>query len=88
MSNFRVGQKVACVDASSHNTSNSTLREGAVYTVTGFDPKGRLYLDGARHLRNALTGFNAYRFRPVVERKTDISVFTSMLSPVRKEERV
>lgn len=32
--------------------------------------------------------FNAQDFRPVVERKTDISIFTRMLDPVRKPEPV
>lgn len=30
-------------------------------------------------------GFNAQHFRPVVERKTDISIFTAMLNPSKVE---
>lgn len=33
-------------------------------------------------------GFGAWRFRPVVERKTDISIFTAMLNPAKAKERV
>lgn len=33
-------------------------------------------------------GYVSYRFRPVVERKTDISIFTAMLNPSKKTERV
>ncbi len=29
--------------------------------------------------------FPAYRFRPVIERKTDISIFTAMLTPKQRE---
>jgi hypothetical protein len=31
-------------------------------------------------------GFNASRFRPVVERKTDISIFTAMLKTQKQSE--
>jgi hypothetical protein len=37
----------------------------------------RFYLDAFAVLEQ---GFGAFRFRPVVERKTDISVFTAMLN--------
>lgn len=30
--------------------------------------------------------FSSYRFRPVIERKTDISIFTEMLRDVRSRE--
>jgi len=32
--------------------------------------------------------FGAYRFRPVVERKTDISIFKAMLTPKRSNVRI
>lgn len=33
-------------------------------------------------------GFNARGFRPVVDRKTDISIFTKMLNPKKAKETV
>jgi hypothetical protein len=32
--------------------------------------------------------YRSTRFRPVVERKTDISLFTAMLNPTKQKERV
>ena len=80
---FRVGQKVVCV-----NPCNDLVR-GRVYTIlkTGVcfhDGKNRsiVLVDQTRF--GAPSGrlpFFAERFRPVVERKTDISIFTQMLKP-------
>ena len=83
---FRVGQKVACVrDGRSLFTgAPSGLVAGRVYTVT------KAWRDDAfRHpvcliAEVAPAGgyaFDALRFRPVQERKTDISIFTAMLNP-------
>jgi hypothetical protein len=77
---FRVGQKVVCVDAGSWRH----LKNGTVYTVLATwaiddgDP-GFLTVDSQR-------GGGQYRrrrFRPIVERKTDISIFTEMLTKTR-----
>lgn len=90
---FRVGQKVECVDASTTpGYSPVPLTEGAIYTVrwVGDDrgPRG-----GGEHIR--LAGvvrrgrdmpFIAYRFRPVADRPTDISIFTKMLTDTRIKE--
>jgi len=77
---FRVGQKVVCVDANPRNGHVSNLTEGAVYTVRAFGPSK----DGSPgiSLDEIYHPFPFYqdRFRPVVERKTDISVFTKMLT--------
>ena len=80
---FAVGQKVECInDTNGEHTSNYGagfnygLRRGAIYTVAhGEDSYGIIVLaevDG---------GWFKDRFRPVVERKTDISIFTAMLTP-------
>lgn len=91
---FRVGQKVVCVDVSPSRAGRpSELVLGEVYEVTGLDSLpdsfGSLgvYIAGlpdqpfARHAGS----YRATRFRPVVERKTDISIFTEMLTPKQKE---
>lgn len=89
---FRVGQKVVCVDASIPDASQLSvpiikkngLVEGSIYTIAQvgvthpFDPRKLpcVFVDEIC-LRMPLW---AHRFRPVVERKTDISVFTAMLT--------
>lgn len=87
--NFRVGQKVVCVDASSHFSGvwgGDVPVEGAVYTVKAVGPSRRTYSFGIpclwlREITNDGDGeYQASRFRPAVERKTDISIFTKMLT--------
>ncbi len=83
---FRVGQKVVCVDASPgfYAKSPCSLREGEVYTIERIDDDpahlngAGLYVDGDR-----VCQWSCKRFRPVVERKTDISIFTKMLTGKR-----
>ena len=67
----------------SHN-----LVEGEAYTIramtTHFDHVSNrdvvvIYLNGFAHKEAAFVGFPAQWFRPLVTRKTDISVFTAML---------
>lgn len=75
--NFRVGQKVVCVD----DADTAFVREGAVYTIvrvhSPFVTLDRLDLPAA----GSMEGMYGRRFRPVVERKTDISIFTELLTP-------
>lgn len=66
---------------------SSELEEGNVYTVTqvfyGHDPlSGRegMAVTVAEAPNLPGSGFRVTRFRPLVERKTDISIFTSMLN--------
>lgn len=46
-----------------------------------------LHDDTGEFLEAAFPSFR-FRFRPLVERKTDISIFTAMLNPSKVEERV
>lgn len=79
------------------------LRKGCVYTISAVFPKGIATNDGpvvwlVEIVRAASPGwlaagfsesaFSASRFRPVVERKTSIAVFTAMLNPKHVEESV
>jgi len=90
--NFRTGQKIICVDAAARPFRSwgqtESLSEGRVYTVrAAFMRKGTptLWLDEVERDARARVqwgddvGYGAWRFRPVVERKTDISIFTKML---------
>lgn len=88
---FRVGQKVVCVDDGPSILGRLTgLVTGAVYTVTAV---GLTHPIDAQRLpcieiaeRDSPNAFWAHRFRPIVERKTDISIFTAMLD--KTPERV
>lgn len=94
--NFYVGQKVVCIDDSDRRMRATTyegpnpLRKGTIYTVreiayrhTGGDLTLMLkeivlpvcWFYGQEY------AFLADRFRPLDERKTDISVFTRLLEP-------
>lgn len=90
---FHVGQKVVCVHAFVDEVRFPTLCipvRGGIYTIRaiiqGHD--GIRLRDGLllEEITNGLGprgieyNFNPERFRPVVERKTDISVFTEMLA--------
>jgi len=76
---FRVGQKVVCVDAA----SEAHLIKGHVYTVTrtNYLPTYVSVDCCARHGNVDGAGWRSFRFRPIVERKTDISIFKKMLVP-------
>ena len=96
---FRIGQKVVCIDALHPRTLSQWwielwhpyehAVEGRVYTISN------IYLLGADQMIELVelpspatdfwyAGFFADGFRPVVERKTDISIFTKMLKPKRE----
>ena len=86
---FRVGQKIVCIDDSNctcGKPSGLILRD--VYTVVWTssyfgEPVVHLaeYQDMEGH-----SGALASRFRPLVEKKTDISIFKKMLTP--SDERI
>lgn len=76
---FHVGQKVVCVEGTS---GHHVLVLGQVYTIARIGMFGRaLHVDVVECSTDIRLGWRAARFRPVVERKTDISVFTAMLKP-------
>lgn len=89
--NFRVGQKVVCIDAdpSLDGYVHTQLCLNSIYTVRGIDTEpdalGNIGLwfveiaDAPTRGGKFTTSFRASRFRPAVERKTDISIFTKML---------
>jgi hypothetical protein len=89
--NFQVGQKVACVKNGSWCDNRDRLVLGEVYTIRRLvvDDDGDLIFQlheiqrspEARQFWGDDVGYAAFRFRPVVERKTDISIFTKMLKP-------
>src|SRR3954470_2153577 len=86
---FRVGQKVVCVDdRPPTNGRPLQVKRGIVYTVAkSFDWFGEQGLLFDEIDPGAGVGWHAWRFRPIVERKTDISVFTEILRKVTKPAR-
>jgi hypothetical protein len=97
---FRLGQKVVCVDASCDPDrtwdDGEAPTEGAVYTIASLN----VHADGtpilslvelrrtplSLWLHGPTAGYKQSRFRPVVEKKTDISIFVAMLTPNKVKE--
>ena len=81
---FRVGQKVVCINISDVESEGLRLKE---YTVTGTAMLHNIAYIGVDGM--AVEGdpapWWASRFRALVERKTDISIFTRMLTPKRED---
>jgi hypothetical protein len=88
---FYVGQRVVCVnDSPAWDGHVPFVRKGAIYTIRCVSPAEDC--DGNLGLRfhevadppprpMMAPWYCATRFRPVVERKTDISIFMRMLRP-------
>ena len=83
---FHIGQEVICVDADGLLDKWLPLAKGATYTIRGIWPDD---ISGPEHvylaeITNSISNigrefaYEATRFRPV--RKTDISIFTAMLT--------
>jgi hypothetical protein len=84
--NFRVGQKVVCVE--DQDCAGTGVRKGEIYTVAEKVAVYSAYWNTHTSVRLAECGvilFSIVRFRPVVERKTDISVFTKILDDVSRK---
>ena len=87
--NFRVGQKVVCINAAPHARRRPIdpmpLRKGGIYIIGGFAPhklygwdEPCMHLVGVTNVDNNHP-FRQSRFLPVVQRKTDISIFKKLL---------
>jgi hypothetical protein len=91
---FKVGQKVVCINATvvgpiGHRDASAPLVNGRIYTVSGLcrTHLGNPGVSLAEIKRPYVPGFRSDRFAPVIGRKTDISIFTAMLTPKRVTER-
>lgn len=94
---FHVGQKVVCVDGSEHSScecSGAVMPvAGKIYTIREIriNPRSGIANFHLHEIHNDLVlsevdglgepYFSSTRFRPIIERKTDISIFTAMLNP-------
>lgn len=87
---FQVGQRVVCVDVPWESGSHPlpwvcpTLK--SIYVVRDIVPwaNGRGSSFRFSEIRNQPIDFSTEYFRPVVDRATDISVFTALLTPTRE----
>lgn len=89
---FVVGQRIVCVEDEWPGFVPSPLVKGAIYTVSeiigpeltwsfdGVDVRPSIRLLEAKNNVADIDSFNPARFRPLVEKKSDISVFTAMLT--------
>jgi hypothetical protein len=87
---FYLGQKVVCVN---NIGAEKHLAKGAVYTIYQIDAAlGGFQLEEAGWKGVAPDGwewfFVSSRFRPLIERKTDISAFKALLNPANHKELV
>lgn len=80
---FRINQKVVCVD----DSHTCFVTRGQVYTVTDVRAP-YLYLAGVAAAFIPANGMLASRFRPVVERKTSISIFHEIARKATKRKPV
>lgn len=85
---FHIGQKVECIETSPRGTAI----KGQIYTVSWIAPPGRFSKPAIRVVEipcHPVTGgFWASRFRPIIERKTDISIFRELLNPANHRELI
>jgi hypothetical protein len=94
MSSFRVGQKVVYLGGVRVGGygDEAIPEKGGIYTVRDFANDGgirlieivnppRFYAEG-----RVECSFDVSRFRPLIERTVDISIFKVMLNPSRVEE--
>lgn len=99
---FRVGQKVVCVDARNvrkyskwpirEGSTLDGLSEGLVYTIRAigsFRGVPCIWLDEIVRMPDLYgeAGYHPARFRPVVERKTDIGWAHEILRKATKKKR-
>jgi len=97
---WKVGDRVVCVDARWAGALISPLTERQVYTVIGTGPNGRgigpdgRYTTGIEVFLGEVTnpdgggGFLSRRFRKIQPRKTSIAIFERMLIPSKQKEGV
>jgi hypothetical protein len=93
---FRVGQKVVCVDdvpVPGLRWFEGKPTVGAVYTIVrvGHNSRFNCLCVWLHEIVNSGPGerdygYGTFRFRPIVDRPTDISVFKEMLHPSKIAE--
>ena len=93
---FHTGQKVAFIGGVFPDRDAIQLSNKKVYTVHSYCKNGRHGNEEGIHLNEVhntssskrCSCYSAHEFRPIVEKKTDISVFTEMLKDTKIIEKV
>lgn len=90
--NFRVGQRVCCIDYDGGANGLPLIEKGQIHTISEIRTSslggGCLmfvgYRPGAIQRSNGIyeVYYTPSKYRPLVEKKTDISLFTKMLTQV------
>lgn len=91
---FYVGQKVVCIDNKPYSFhfwggKIDIPKINQIYTIKRPEyvySNGVIVVD-LKELNNP-AGYRAFRFRPLVEKKTDISIFTDILNTIKELELV
>lgn len=80
---FHPGQRVVCVNVTPgpYGMGVVKVRKGVIYTVKGYILDAVLLEEEDP---SPFTGWFEWRFRPIVERKTDIGIFRKLLVPNTK----
>ena len=96
---FHIGQRVVCVNTENLVFADmKQLHKGGIYTIRGFldgtafDPGLGIYLEEIIHpLINFEDPYGwlepsywAWRFRPVIDKKTSIEIFQKLLIPEKE----
>ena len=86
---FHVGQKVECVDDSPVDSDGfipdvCAVKKGEIYHIAKVIHNGKGVWLAEIPNSPDYAGWQAKRFRAIVENKTDISIFTEMLKPKDK----
>jgi hypothetical protein len=87
---FVVGQQVECVDDkwfvifNDEPTPPPMPVKGSIYTVAAIVP-GKVVIFVTLKEMGRRRGYDAGCFRPLQERKTDISIFLKMLNPAKRQ---
>jgi hypothetical protein len=91
---FYVGQKVVCIKIGCWDYNEDPRPKfGEIVTIRGFDTheeRGLLfeeyYTKCVYRYDRTEVGFDQCRFRPLEEKKTDISILTALLNPLNHKQ--
>lgn len=94
---FRVGQKVVCVDDGNFDKTSQKFFTGlpkasVVYVIRSIIDRPHGWgvclegIVGKPHADGLENAFWHWRFRPVVEKKTDISALTALFNPANHKK--
>ncbi len=86
---FVVGQKVVCVNNAGNGASKYLVKD-SIYTIESIYSGSSNFIFVMLQELSGLAkgGWFPERFEPLVERKTDISIFQKLVAPSKQKELV